>query len=62
MEKRSNKKLIHTNPHLNNPKDRALAIARMIQSSSAIEHINVEIQPFLKNGCYQYKIKSARKK
>ncbi len=44
------------------PKVRALAIARMVQTSSAIESIDVEIQPFLKNGRYQYAVRSTHKK
>ena len=55
------KLIIHTNPHLRDPKKRAEAVARMVESSSAIEVIYVEITPVPKeNGEYGFDVKNKK--
>ena len=50
--------VIHTNPHLRDPHTFAQAICRNVESSSAIEGINVKIEAEKVNGVYEYKVVS----
>lgn len=48
------KLVIHTNPHLRDPKARAAAVCRMVETSFAVENIHVKVKATEHNGRYQF--------
>lgn len=47
--------VINTNPYLRDPEALAEAICRSVESSSAIEGINVDVRAHKVNGVYKFK-------
>lgn len=48
------KLIIHTNPHLRDPKARAKAVCKMVETSFAVENIHVKVEATEHNGKYQF--------
>ncbi len=48
--------VINTNPYLKDPEKVVQGICRMVQSSSAVEGIYVNVTAIAKNGDYQFSV------
>ncbi|MSP53779.1 MAG: hypothetical protein EXR81_05985 [Gammaproteobacteria bacterium] len=49
--------VINTNPYMRDPKAFAEVLCKNVETSSAVEGINVEITTYLEDGKYKFKVK-----